>query len=638
MDFAESRTVRTASGNLSTTIDKTNSVSRSSNSQHLVETSASEKLFRDGIDAPLDLANTVIMLVDDEPTVIDIVQMYLEDVGYKNFVTTSDSPAAMPMMEKTPPDLLLLDLMMPELDGFELLSLIRNDRKLSRIPVIVLTSSTDSETKLRALELGANDFLAKPVDESELVLRVRNNLAAKVYQDRLIYFDALTGLPNRRMFLERLDAALGPLHDNGTNSAILHIGLDRFKQINDVMGHGTGDRLLKLIAYRLSQSVRETDCVTQTDLLDTNVDLARMGGDEFTGLLTNLDDGQSATLVAGRLIACLAEPFLIDGDEFFVTASVGVALSPEHGRDVSTLLKHADIAMSHAKRNGSNNYQIYSDTINAQSVKRLSLENHLRKVLDRDQLRLHYQPKVSVSTGTLAGAEALIRWEHPELGLISPGEFIPLAEETGLIVPIGEWVIQTACQQCQQWRSQYAEGLKISVNVSTPQFRRQGLVSSVQTALAQSQLPGSHLVIELTESIIMENPERNVQILHELKRGGVMLSVDDFGTGYSSLSYLKRFPLDELKVDRSFIKDIPEDADDMAIVTAILAMASSLGLSVVAEGVEEEAQLAFLRELGCDEYQGFLFSKPLPVDEFTTLLQRVGPQAEQSGGVLQHTA
>ncbi len=568
------------------------------------------------------LSDALIMLVDDEPTTTDIVQMYLEDAGYHRFVTTSDSVDALGLAQKAHPDVLLLDLMMPEVSGFDILGAMRADEELAHIPVIVLTSSTDAETKLRALELGATDFLAKPVDSSELVLRLRNTLSAKAYQDRLAYYDNVTGLPNRRLFMQRLERSLERAKQSGKRALILHIGLDRFKQINDTLGHTTGDVLLKMVGRRIEQCVRTTDVITRSSSTrgSSSGTLSRIGGDEFTILLLDIEGTDAVTPMVRRLLDSLGDPFRLQGEDLFLTASIGIVVSPDDGEDVETLLKHAGIAMSHAKQRGRNTYQFYSESLNAQSMRRLSLENALRKALENEELVLHYQPQVDAAH-RVTGAEALLRWNHPELGMIAPGEFIPIAEDTGLIVPIGDWVLQAACAQAHAWESAGLGRLRMSVNVSSRQFQDSRLlVESIRAAIERSGLSGESLVVELTESLLMVRPEKNVGALEAMKEMGLKLSIDDFGTGYSSLSYLKRFPLDELKVDQSFVRDVPADTDGAAIVSAIIAMAHSLDLTVVAEGVETAAQLDFLKSRSCDEYQGYLFSRPVTADALADLL------------------
>ncbi len=560
--------------------------------------------------------DATIMMVDDEETTIDVVQMFLEDAGYTNFITTTDSTRALDIITESRPDVVLLDLKMPVVSGFDILAHMRADSSLKHIPVIILTSATDGQTKLKALELGATDFLGKPVDSSELVLRLRNTLTAKAYQDRLAFYDGLTGLPNRRMFMSRLERALQRARHENKNCVVMHINLDRFKQINDTLGHSAGDLLLKLVARRLEACLRPDDLVMATEPQDHDDNLFRIGGDEFTIFIPDIGKADNATQLARRVLGDLAKPCYVAKQELFLTSSIGIAVYPDDGDDLDTLLKHADIAMSHAKQQGKNTYQFYSKEINARTERRLSLEHQLRKALSRDEISLHYQPKVDIASGRVIGAEALMRWTHRDLGMVSPMEFIPIAEEAGLITELGAWALHTASAHCKGWQNAGLGELRIAVNVSSQQFRQQGLLQTIQSALGQAKLDPKHLVIELTESMIMANPAESVAALREIKEMGLKLSVDDFGTGYSSLSYLKRFPLDELKVDRSFVKDIPGDADDAAITAAIIVLAHSLGLSVVAEGVETAEQLAFLKNVGCDEFQGYFFSKPLPEPAF----------------------
>jgi diguanylate cyclase (GGDEF)-like protein len=567
------------------------------------------------------LRDATVMMVDDEPTTIEVLQALLESEGYRRFVTTTQSSRAMDLLANENPDAVLLDLHMPEVTGFDILALVRRDSRYRHIPVIVLTSSNDSETKLKALQLGATDFLAKPVDPSELALRLRNTLAAKAYQDRLTYYDVLTGLPNRRMFMDRLIWSLRCAKRDATGAAVLHIDLDYFQKINDTLGHETGDSLLIEVAQRLLL------CVPAVDMSATGVDeskpiLSRVGGDEFNILLPEVARIEHAAFMADRILAAMKEPFQVDGHEVFITPSIGVACFPSDGEASDTLLKHAGIAMNQAKQRGRNTYEFYSANMNAEAVERLSLENQLRRALDREELLLVYQPKVEIRTGRVIGAEALLRWNHPERGLVSPVKFIPLAEETGLIVSFGEWVLHTACEQTKAWQSAGLTNIRIAVNVSARQFRDGRFIRTIDEVLESSGLEPQYLTLELTENTIMENAKENLDALHQIKALGVKISVDDFGTGYSSLSYLKKLPLDELKIDRSFISEIRSEADDAPIVTAIIAMAHSLGLKVVMEGIETDQQLVFARDRECDEYQGYLFSKPVTSREFETLVAR----------------
>jgi len=565
------------------------------------------------------LKGSLIMMVDDEPTTLDVLEVFLQGEGYEKLLTTTDSTRALEMLRRETPDVLLLDLIMPGVGGLELLASIRADPDLKHTPVLILTSSTEAETKLRALELGATDFLAKPVDPSELALRLRNTLAAKAYRDHLVYYDGLTGLPNRRLFCERLDRALQRVNPESVECAVLRINIDRFKQINEALGHRVGDALLREVAQRLQECVRSSDLL---GILGMNADdspLSRGSGDEFLAFLSGVGPVDQAARIARRILANLPRPFRTEGRELFVTASVGIALFPRDGEDSEGLLSNAGIAVVHAKQGGGNDYQFYSRSLKVESLERLSLENDLRRALDREELTVHYQPKVDVATGAIIGAEALLRWEHPELGFVPPGRFVPIAEESGLIEAVGEWVLTAACRQSRAWQATGLRPVPVSVNVSSRQFRTRRLTAAIRRALEESQLDGERLVLEVTESMLIENPGQTVEMLRDIKKMGVKISVDDFGTGYSSLSYLKKLPLDEIKIDQSFVQGIPADADDAAIVDAIVAMARSLGLLVVAEGVETPEQLAFLRERGCDEYQGYLRSRPVPAHRWAEL-------------------
>ncbi len=562
------------------------------------------------------LKNATIMMVDDEPTTTEVLTAFLEDAGYWNLVTTDRSTEAMDLLEATWPDVLLLDLMMPDVSGFDILTEMRTDDKLKHVPVIVLTSSTDADVKLKALELGATDFLSKPVDPSELVLRLRNTLKAKAYQDQLAYYDPLTGLPNRRMFLERLDWQIKNAKREDQKVAILYLGLDRFKQINDSFGLRGGDVLLKKVAQRLDESIRESDFLGRTSPNDAPSNLSRLGGDEFSLLLHGIQRVENAALVAQRIIAALAQPFRLDGNDVFVTPSIGIAGYPDDASDKDLLLKQAVGAMDYAKQKGRNTYKFYSKQIDASCLEQLTMQNRLRKALDNGELLLHYQPEMDLASGQIVSAETLLRWSHPDLGVVPPDTFIPLMEELGLIGAVGEWVIGEACRQNQVWQAAGLNPVKVAVNVSAQQFREPDFTLALAAALKTSGLDPRFLVLELTESVIMENAERNIDVLREIKQSGVALAVDDFGTGYSSLAYLKRFPLDEVKIDRSFLSDIHDNSDDATIIEAIIGMAHTLGLNVVAEGVETDAQLAFLKRKGCDRGQGYLIGKSLSAEEF----------------------
>jgi diguanylate cyclase (GGDEF)-like protein len=572
------------------------------------------------------LRSSTVMMVDDDPIMLEVVQAYLEEAGYTSFVTTSEPRQAMDLFLERRPDILLLDLMMPEVSGFDILAQVRAHEELRYTPVIILTAESESTTKLKALELGATDLLTKPVDPSELRLRLRNALAFKAYQDRLADFDALTGLPNRRKFHQTVDAALKSTQQSRA-CALLHVDLDRFKQINDTLGHRVGDKLLCAVAQLLDRTLSDAEATgwPGSRQPEFRAALSRVSGNGFAALLPNLHNLKkvdTAGSIARRVLSAFAEPFHVEGQELFVTASIGIAVSPGDGQEAETLLKHAEMAMYQAKQRGRKACAFFSGDMNAHALERLTLENQLRRAVERNEFVLYYQPKVDVSSGHIIGAEALVRWRHPELGIVSPAKFIPIAEETGLIVEIGQWVLRAACAQIQAWMQRGLPPLSISVNVSGAQFKQRKVWHAVRGALAHSSLPPGQLVLELTESMLMENATDSIEMLNELKEMGLKLAVDDFGTGYSSLTYLSRFPLDELKIDRSFVSGLPGERHSLAIVGAIIALARELNLRVVAEGVETREQLQFLRARECDEYQGYLCSRPAPPEAFAILMRR----------------
>jgi diguanylate cyclase (GGDEF)-like protein len=431
--------------------------------------------------------------------------------------------------------------------------------------------------------------------------------------------DALTGLPNRVLLADRLAQATAQSERYSRGFAVMVVDLDRFKSINDSLGHIAGDDLLKEMAKRLSQQLRKADT------------LARLGGDEFVLVLNEISGPRDAETVASKVLAAMAQPVTLSGLEVQISASIGISVFPEDGVDAETLLQHADAAMYHAKKNGRNAFQFFAPVMNAFARERLEIESGLRRALVQGgEFELHYQPKVEVSSGRIDSAEALIRWRHPKRGLTAPSGFIPIAEETGLIVPIGEWVLFEACRQARAWQSGGMQPLRIAVNLSAQQFKQKSLVTTVREALAAAGLDPGYLELELTESAVMHDAESSIQVLRQLSDLGVRISVDDFGTGYSSLSYLRRLPLDKLKIDRSFIREVAASRDDAEIVRAIVSLAHSLHLKVIAEGVETAEQLTFLRGLGCDQYQGFHCSPPVPADEFEHFM-RTTPLDAQVG-------
>ena len=442
----------------------------------------------------------------------------------------------------------------------------------------------------------------------------------------LAYFDGLTQLPNRHYFIENVAKALHLAKRHGRVLGVLSMDLDQFKRINDTLGHSVGDKLLQSVAERLRDGIRAQDTLALGDS-DPALGLARLGGDEFCILLTEIRQFHDAARVARRILESLSAPFAIEGNELFVTTSIGIALYPLDGEDPESLIKNADAAMYYAKSQGRNNYQFYGKTMNSRALEKLAMESQLRKAIERTEFELHYQPKLDLRTGRISGAEALIRWRHPELGMVPPIDFIPLAEESGLIVPIGEWVLRAACEQSKLWQRRDCRRCHVAVNISSPHFRHSGLLPMVARILHETGLPPHCVEVEVTESMLMDDMETTLATLHRLKDMGLRLAIDDFGTGYSSLAYLKRFPLDALKVDRSFVKDTPGAADDAAITSAIIAMAHSLKLEVVAEGVETEAQLEFLRNRDCEYAQGYLISRPVPAKDFVALLSGATPNA-----------
>ncbi|HUS12967.1 MAG TPA: EAL domain-containing protein, partial [Pyrinomonadaceae bacterium] len=421
--------------------------------------------------------------------------------------------------------------------------------------------------------------------------------------------DPLTKLPNRALLEDRLNQALVYSSRHSTVCAILFVDLDRFKTVNDSLGHFVGDELLKAVAARLESLVRKEDTVS------------RLGGDEFVILLREIFSAENAAAVAGKILAGLNQVFRIHTHELIVTPSIGVSLFPIHGRTAQALLNSADAAMYSAKKQGRNNVQVFSSDMKTAFPERLKLETDLRRALERREFELHYQPMVDVKSGRILGMEALLRWNHPQKGLVPPAEFIPLAEETGLIVPIGRWVIEEACRQSKAWQNKGLGKLRVSVNISAVQFKQKDLLDTVAGALSQSGLAPQYLEVEITESTVMQNASEAALTLEQLSRSGVLISIDDFGTGYSSLSYLKSFPINTLKIDRTFIREISEDRQDVAIVRAIIGLAHNLRLKVVAEGVETQQQLDLLRYLETDEYQGYYCSRPLPAAEFARLMR-----------------
>ncbi len=569
------------------------------------------------------LLDAKVMMVDDEPLMTDLIQALLEDEGYGNFVVANDPRQALELLRREEPGVLLLDLMMPQMSGFELLEAIRADKDLRYTPVIVLTASTGTDSKLRALRLGATDFLSKPVDASELVLRVRNTLAFRQYHSRLLNYDRATGLPTVKLFDRGVERMVESRDLVGGMVALLSVVVPECREIQENINQAAADDLAKKLARRLKRFAEADHFMSSTS---TGVDLAprvaRVGDEHFALALEGVPDAETADGLARHLLTMVSEPVPVGLHEIVPTAWIGVALAPGDGLTAASLRKSADLAATHARQNGATHYMFASPELNAKSLQRMTLGSQLRGAAQRGELLLHYQPKVDIASGRILGVEALVRWQHPDQGLLGPLKFIPLAEELGVIDGIGQWVMERACQDAARWSRDGLGELQVAVNASKPQFFLGDLCGTLRQILKDSNLDASRVVVELTESILMDDLSVGQTKMDELKALGVKLSIDDFGTGYSSLSYLKRFPIDELKIDKSFVDDLPGTQADLAIVRAIIDLGHRLNLSVIAEGVESRTQLECLHLVGCDHFQGYWFSKPLPEEGLIALLKK----------------
>ena len=690
--------------------------------------------------APLAPKRGVVLIADDDPVMRLLMLEMLFQVGLDG-IEAGDGVQALELYRSRAPDLILLDVDMPAMDGFEVCREIRRLETDVVVPIIMVTGGDELESVTHAYEEGATDFVSKPINwpilghrvlyvlrASDAIARLRiadahnravlaaipdtffrmnksgyyldyeqghdpnavfsaadcvgkhisevlpPEIAERLLEQmntvldtqhlrsvdyaltrsdgtlhfetrlvttgsdevlglvrdiserkrteeqirRLAYCDSLTGIPNRQAFLETLERELTRSRVGGKKFAVLFMDLDAFKRVNDTLGHNVGDQLLQVVSERLRDTTRPSDLVSRADHYDNN--LARLGGDEFTILIPDLERVEHALNVAHRVKEAMRRPFLIDAHEIFVTASIGISLYPEDGQDCNSLLKYADTAMYHAKNCGKNNAKLYSSSLTMQIMSHLKLEVGLRKALKNDELYLLYQPQIDVASGQIVGVEALARWRHPERGVISPTEFIPLAEETGLIVPIGEWVLRTACLQATAWQKNGRRALRMAVNLSAKQFKDENLAQIVITALADTGLDARLLELELTEGTLMDDARATMATLDQLRAIGVYLSIDDFGTGYSSMSYLKRFDVRTLKIDKSFISGLPQDSENAAITRAIIAMAHGLKMVVVAEGVETDEQLMMLEQYGCDMVQGYYLGHPSPHESITLML------------------
>ncbi|ASJ75283.1 putative bifunctional diguanylate cyclase/phosphodiesterase [Granulosicoccus antarcticus] len=567
----------------------------------------------------VNLQHATIMMVDDESITMRVLQSFLESAGYHEFILVDNSVTAMDVLRRRRPDILLLDVLMPEVSGFDILQALRQEDEFSHLPVIILTSSSDAATKLKALDLGATDFLSKPVDPSELALRVRNTLAAKAYQDQLAFYDPLTSLPNHHLFQDRLGWSISRAARDKGKLALLHIAFNDFKRVTDAFGPKVGDEVLKQLALRITENISAADVMRRKlEKCNDKIEVFRFGSADFNLLLPSIGAVAETGVIAKRIFETMRLPLDADGTQVYLVPSIGVAAYPDDADDSGSLLKVALGASSQSIAQGGGQLQFYSTEINERTLSRMRMEADLRRAIAEDEFKLLLQPKINLESGKIVGAEALIRWHDPVRGLISPVEFIPVAEDTGLILPIGEWVLREACNTMMTWRKQGID-LKMSVNISARQFFQADLVALVRSVLDEHKFEPSRLVLEMTESILVDDVQTALVILAQLRSLGVQISIDDFGTGYSSLSYLKMFRADEVKIDRAFIRDVTTSREDQALVYAITYLGHEMGFTVCAEGVEDSEQRDYLHKIKCDEYQGFFFSKPVSHIEFSAI-------------------
>lgn len=586
-----------------------------------------------------------ILVIDDEPDNFDVVEALFHNENYVlNYA--SDGLKALELLKKSQPDLILLDVMMPGMDGIELCQRLKDHPGWQMIPIIMVTALTTKEDLARCLAAGADDFISKPVDALELRARVRSMLRISTQhkniqylcdklqqanedlkkfnavleeqvrqrtlqlQNRILY-DPLTELPSRVSLLQRLEQVIQQRNEISGDTplfALLHLDCDQFKLINSSLGYDVGDRLLVAIRDRLSAELRSGDM------------LARLGEDDFCILVDPVQDLAEVHQLVAKFLQCLNQGFLIDNYEMFITACIGIVVGHARCQNPQDILRDADTAMYKAKTKGKGCFQIFDQVMQGASVQRLRLENDLRRALERHEFLVHYQPIVDLKTERITGFEALVRWRHPEQGMVSPIEFIPCVEETGLIVPLGTMVLQQACQQLQVWRQSGFSDLVISVNLSVRQFAHPLLIETIDQVLQEAGINPTQLKLEITESAIMDNPQAAIEQVQELRRRNIQLSIDDFGTGYSSLSYLHKFPVDSLKIDRSFISRMDESGRNLEIVRAIVTLGQTLNMSIIAEGIETAAQLQQLQSLGCEYGQGYFFSQPMNAEAATILL------------------
>jgi len=565
-----------------------------------------------------DSKAVTVLYVEDDRTIREMVTLILRQ-GFPELrlLLAENGAEGLALYEQERPEIVVTDVRMPVMDGIQMARGIRQLDESARI--ILLTASSDTSLILEAIDLGVNHYVLKPIDTAKLRATIEQSLAGLRLERQLreqeehirqmAYSDPLTGLANRQLFNELLHQALAQAGRHHRPLAVLFLDLDRFKLINDTLGHAVGDLLLQAAARRLREC-----CRRERDIV------ARRGGDEFIILLPELDDLQEPARVAQKIVDAFARSFVLPEHELFISTSVGVSIFPHDGRDGESLIHNADLAMYRAKEAGRSRYHLYTPAMDVQASRRLALESCLRQALERDEFLLYYQPKVNIKTGRIASIEALARWHHPEFGMVPPTQFIPLAEETGLIVPIGEWVLRTACLQNRAWQEEGFPPMRVSVNFSPRQFQQLDLAEMVERVLADTGLEPRWLELEVTENLMLQNEDYAIATLSRLSEAGVNISIDDFGTGFSTFSYIKKLPIHTLKIDQSFVSDIDSNQSDAAIVTAVIRMAQSLHLNVIAEGVETESQRCLLDALDCPEMQGHLFSRALPAEEIAKVL------------------
>jgi diguanylate cyclase (GGDEF)-like protein len=569
---------------------------------------------------------TRLLLIEDVPGDSRVLREMFNEQGSHNTELThvkcmSDAEAH---LARHAVDIVLLDLGLPDAQGSEAIH--RAHAAAPGVPLVVLTGLDDEALAVQALQQGAQDYLIKGQIETRGLLRaLRYAIERKAMESAALEMarqmahsaehDFLTGLPNRMLLNDRIGRAVALAARKRNKVAVLFLDLDGFKHINDSLGHPIGDRLLQSVATRLVDCIRGSDSVS------------RQGGDEFVVLLLELDEAEDAAVTARRMLEAVAQPHCIDRHDLHVTASIGVSVYPDDGLDAETLIKNADTAMYQAKENGRRSFQFFKPAMNVRAVERQFIEEGLRRAVERGEFVLHYQPKINLTTGAITGAEALIRWTHPTRGPISPADFIPVAEDCGLILPIGAWVLRQACAQARAWMDAGLPLTSMAVNVSAMEFRNKNFLNGLFAILAETGLDPSALELELTESVLMKQAAATATILQTLRKSGIQVAVDDFGTGYSSLSYLQKFPVDAVKIDQSFIRHISTAGADTTIVKAVIGMARGLKLRVIAEGVETLEELAFLRAYRCEEAQGYYFSRPVLPQKFAMLLRNGIPES-----------